>query len=118
MPWEGHVQAAARLYYFFLFSIFTGFPAGTVQIREHQQLQQEICNLSVLVGSQMDITSYHFRRFEVKHLENPAKVKPEAASSLTFPVGECSVDCCIAGFFSFFFLEFFQVLRLIGGKSI
>ena len=44
--------------------IFTGFPAGTVQIRGHEQLQQKISNLSILVASQMDITSYHFGRFE------------------------------------------------------
>ena len=47
------------------FIIFTGFPAGTVQIREHQQLQKKISKLSVLAASQMDITSYHFGGFEV-----------------------------------------------------
>ena len=45
--------------------IFTGFPARTVKIREHQQLQQEISKLSVLVASQIDITCYHFGRFKV-----------------------------------------------------
>ena len=49
---------------FFVFLSFTGFPAGTVKIRGHQQLQQKISNLSVLVASQMDITSYHFGRFK------------------------------------------------------
>ena len=48
-----------------LYIIFTGFPAGAVKIREHQQLQQKISKLSVLVASQMDITSYHFDRFKV-----------------------------------------------------
>ena len=51
--------------FFFVYLIFTGFPAGTVQIRGHQQLQQKISNLSVLVASQMVITSYHFGGFEV-----------------------------------------------------
>ena len=49
----------------FLFFVFTCFPAGTVQIRWHEQLQQEISNLSILVASQMDITGYHFDRFKV-----------------------------------------------------
>ena len=43
----------------------TRFPARTVKIRWHEQLQQKISNLSVLVASQMDITSYHFDRFKV-----------------------------------------------------
>ena len=45
--------------------IFAGFPARTVKIREHQQLQQKISKLSVMVASQMAITSYHFDRFQV-----------------------------------------------------
>ena len=49
----------------FYFIIFTGFPAGTVQIRGHQQLQQKISNLSVPMASQMDITSHHFDRLKV-----------------------------------------------------
>ena len=49
----------------FIVIIFTGFPARTVKIREHQQLEQNISKLSVLVASQMDITSYHFDRFKV-----------------------------------------------------
>ena len=52
--------------------MFTGFPAGTVQIRGHEQLQQKISDLSVLVALQMVITSYHFAWFTVppeKHLE-------------------------------------------------
>ena len=36
-----------------------------IKIREHQLLQQKISKLSVLVASQMDITSYHFDRFKV-----------------------------------------------------
>ena len=48
-----------------IFIYFTGFPARTVKIGEHQQLQQKISKLSVLVASQMDITCYHFDRFEV-----------------------------------------------------
>ena len=51
--------------YFSIIIIFTGFLARTVKIREHQQLQQKISKLSVLVASQMDITSYHFDRFKV-----------------------------------------------------
>ena len=72
---------------------FTGFPAGTVKIRGHEQLRQKISNLSILVASQMDRTNYHFGRFEVHHgknHENAAKVKPGAASSSSFLVGECS----------------------------
>ena len=45
--------------------IFTGFPAGIVKMRWHEQWQQKISKLSVLVASKMDITSYHFGRFEV-----------------------------------------------------
>ena len=44
--------------------IFTGFPAGTIQFQGREQLQQKISNLSVLVASQMDITSYRFGRFK------------------------------------------------------
>ena len=47
------------------FEVFTGFPAGTVKIRWHEQLQQKISSLSILVASQMAITSYHFGRFKV-----------------------------------------------------
>ena len=54
-----------RMFICLVFIIFTGFPAGTVQIREHQQLQQKISKPSVLVASQMDINSYHFDRFKV-----------------------------------------------------
>ena len=46
-----------------------GFPARTVQIQGHEQLQQDISNLSVLVASQMDIPSYHFGMFKVPQCE-------------------------------------------------
>ena len=50
---------------FLIIIIFTGFAAGTVQIRGYEQLQQKISDLSVQVASQMDISSYDFGRFEV-----------------------------------------------------
>ena len=58
---EQHAEPSLEVF----FEYFTGFPAGTVQIRGHQQLQQEISKLSVLVTSQMDITSCLFGRFKV-----------------------------------------------------
>ena len=48
----------------------TGFPAGIVKLRWHEQLQQKISDLSVQVASQMDITSYDFGRFEVPPRES------------------------------------------------
>ena len=39
--------------------------SGALAGGEHQQLQQKNSKLSILVASQMDITSYHFGRLEV-----------------------------------------------------
>ena len=44
---------------------FSGFAARTVKIRWHEQLQQKISNLPILVASQMDITSYDFTGVKV-----------------------------------------------------
>ena len=48
-----------------IITIFTGFPTRTFQIQGQEQLQEKISNLSVLVASQMDITSYQFSKFKV-----------------------------------------------------
>ena len=91
--WEGCEGSGPWLYLGGVFKMFlwwhfkpTKMIAGDVHLRCHQDRKFGNFLLQLLVLSDFD-GSGRKTWVKVKHLENPAKIKPGAASSSTFPVG-------------------------------
>ena len=62
---HGHMLITIIIIIIIISIIFTGSPAGTGQIQGLEQLQQKKAKLSVVMASQMAITSYHSDRVEM-----------------------------------------------------